>query len=189
MPRRRIIAPSMFLRRKERGRKVTKYAIGRHHSQMNARGLITSSPVTEPPYRSRVWIGREGDYASLMMAAKVEDVVSVADIDAALGLPGAAHVPHESLTFLGIVAVPVDAGRVRLIGTSPIAAGIANHVHWGIRRRYITAEELIEATLGLVPNGPKTSVTDSRLEGARAFFFDRFEIDFSNVVYRTPVLV
>jgi hypothetical protein len=126
---------------------------------------------------------------SLEQAAKVEDVVSIVDIDAALGMPGVTGVPHGSLTLLGIVAVPVDTERVRLVGTSPIAARIANHVHWGLRRRQVTAEELIEATLGLVPNGRKTSVTDARLEEALTFFFERFEIDFSEVVDRTPVLV
>ncbi len=189
MPRRRIIAPLEYLRRKEHWRKVTKCAVGRHHTQMNDRGLITSSPVAEPPFRPRVWIERDDACASLMMAAKVEDNVSVVDISVALGMPGVKSVPHGSLTLLGIVAVPVSAGQVRLVGTSPDVARIANHVHWGLRRRHITAEELIEATLGLEPNGRKTSVTDPRLEETLTFFFGRFEIDFSDVVYRTPVLV
>lgn len=188
MPRRRIIAPLDALRRKEPGRKVTRCAVGRHHDRMHARGFVTSSRTAEPPYRPRVWIDRDDACASLMMAAKVEDVVSIVDIAAALGMPSPTSVPHESLTLLGIVAVPVDAGRVRLVGTSPVAARIANHVHWGLRRRHITAEELIEATLSLVPNGRKTSVTDPRLEGALTFFFGRFEIDFTDVVNRTPVL-
>lgn len=189
MPRRRVIAPSDYLRRKEPGRKVTKCAIGRYHSHMNDRGLISSSAVTEPPGRPRVWIHCDDACASLMMAAKVEDVVRVVDIGGALGMPGVTSIPHGPLTLLGIVAIPVDANFVRLVGTSPIVARIANHVHWGVRRRQLTAEELIEATLGLVPNGRKTTVTDPRMEEALTFFFERFAIDFSEVVERRPVLV
>ncbi len=189
MPRRRIIAPLNYLRRREPGRKVTKCAVGRHHSQLIDRGLITSSDVAEPPGRPRVWIDRDDACASLMMAAKVEDVVSIVDIDAALGMSGVTGVPHGSLTLLGIVAVPIDDRRVRLVGTSPAAARIANHVHWGLHRRHITAEELIEATLGLLPNGRKTSVTDPRLEDVLTFFAIRFNIDFSDIVDRNPILV
>jgi len=156
---------------------------------MNERGFVTSSDVAEPPCRPRVWIDRDHACASLMMAAKVEDVLSVDNIGVALGTPTVTGVPHGLLTLLGIVAIPFDAGRVRLVGTSPTVARIANHVHWGLRRRHITAEKLIEATLGLVPNGRKTSVTDPRLEETLTFFFERFGIDFSEVVDRTPVLV
>lgn len=118
-----------------------------------------------------------------------EEIVAKDSVSRTLGLTRTTNLPHGELSLHDIVAVPVDERHVRLVGTSPVAARIANHVHWGLRRRHITAEELIEATLGLVPNGRKASVTDPRLEETLAFFFDRFEIDFSDIVNRTPVLV
>ena len=189
MSRRKVVTPLGYLRRKAPERKVTKYAVGLHHCEMSSRGLVTSSSVTEPSCRARVWIDRNDKWASLMVAARDELIVSIADIGEALSSGDVSSVPHESLSLLGIVAVPMAGERVRLLGTSPAVARIANHVHWGLRRRRVTAEELIEATFGLTPNGRKTSVTDGRLEEAIVFFFDRFEIDFSDVVDRAPVLL
>ncbi len=156
---------------------------------MRERRDVTSSPVSEDPRRPRVWIDRDDHRAPLMNEAVVEDVVAKVSVSRTLGLGRTTDLPHGELSLLGIVAVPVDEHHVRLVGTSPDAARIANHVYWGRRRRRVSAEERIEATFGLVPNGRKTTVTDPRIETALAFFFDRFGIDFSDVIDRIPILV
>jgi len=187
--RRRVIAPATHIRRLGPHRKVTSCAVGRHHLRMRERGYVTSSPVREDPRRSRVWINRDDPRAPLMNEAVAEEIVAKDSVSRSLGLKRTTDMPYGELSLLGIVAVPVDEHRVRLVGTSPDVARIANHIYWSRRRRRVSAEKLIEVTLGLVPNGRKTTVTDPRIETSLAFFSDRFGIDFSDVIDRVPILV
>ncbi len=189
MSRRKVIAPATHIRRLGPHRKVTSCAVGRHHLWMRERGYVTSSPVREDPRRSRVWINRDDPRAPLMNEAVAEEIVAKDSVSGSFGLKRTTDMPYGQLSLLGIVAVPADEHRVRLVGTSPDVARIANHVYWGLRRRHVSAEELIELTFELVPNGRKTTVTDPRIETSLEFFFDRFGIDFSDVIDRTPMLV
>lgn len=189
MSRRRVITPATYIRGLGPHRRVTSCAVGRHHLRMRERGYVTSTPVSEDPRRSRVWINRDDPRAPLMNEAVAEEIVAKDSVSRSLGLKRTTDMPYGQLSLLGIVAVPVDEQRVRLVGTSPVAARIANHVYWGRRRRHVSAEELIELTFELVPNGRKTTVTDPRIETSLEFFFDRFGIDFSDVIDRVPILV
>jgi hypothetical protein len=168
---------------------VTRKTIGRLHAEQQARGYVTSCPVSEPAWRKRVWVRKDDRAAPLMLATQAGRVVGIHEIDKQLGLPSAFGLPDDDLTLLGIAAVPHGDGCVRLIGTSPDVARIVNHVYHHRRRRHLTPEDLIEAVHGIVPDGRKTSVTDKRLLASLDYLAERFELDFSDLIDREPILV
>lgn len=148
---------------------------------MQRRGKVTSLPVSAPPSWPRIWVDSDDPRAPFMLAAQSRQIVDGSGLFRVLPRReiGGAEV---GLNELGIVAVPVGAGRFRLVGTRPEIAWIANRYLWGCRRRFITREALIERVFGLQPGPRKTSVTQKRLEKALFLLEEEFGIDLCDLI-------
>jgi hypothetical protein len=107
-----------------------------------------------------------------MQHAAAEAIVPVDRLPTLAGLPNGRRLSPRQLSLLGVAVIPVSEGQVRLVGTSPKLAAIANQAFHGSRRRPIGIREVIGATKGVKSNGKTPSVTVKRRMNSLIYLHD-----------------
>lgn len=186
MPSNRVISIRKFIQKKRLGRRVTRQKKGLVYNRMCRTGRVCAVPISAPAELERPWLDPSDSRAPLARMAAAGETVPRSRI--ALVPPrGGSRI--RALSEVGIAALPESDGMLRLQGTSPRLARIANQIVHGRRRRRLHRRELIEAVFGLQANGRATVVTDPRLEYALTYFYGQFGVDLSDLIDHDEVYI